>query len=225
MGSAPGWWLDPREKDFGPNAKYFNHDIAEAKKLLAAAGYADGFEVTSTYLGGPERGPDYQRLIEVREEFTRSIGIKINANLVDYRTVYIPKLRDGQGEYEGWAYSSGAPSADDAVAYMAWRWTPGSVFFLGFDSAGKGDHSGDPAPNDLVAKAKGELDVQKRKALIYDAQRLLGKAQYAISQPGNATEFQVAWPVLANFSVYSLDRRGIPFHWWIDETQAPIKKA
>ena len=33
-----GWWLDPKSKDFGPNAKYYQHDIAEAKKLIAAAG-------------------------------------------------------------------------------------------------------------------------------------------------------------------------------------------
>ena len=33
-----GWWLDPKGKDFGPNAKYYKHDLAEAKKLMAAAG-------------------------------------------------------------------------------------------------------------------------------------------------------------------------------------------
>jgi hypothetical protein len=26
-----GWWLDPQGKDFGPNAKYFKHDIVEGK--------------------------------------------------------------------------------------------------------------------------------------------------------------------------------------------------
>ena len=38
--SFRGFWLDPKSKEFGPNAKYFQHDLAEAKKLLSAAGYA-----------------------------------------------------------------------------------------------------------------------------------------------------------------------------------------
>ena len=32
------WWLDPQGKDFGANAKYYQYNLAEAKKLLAAAG-------------------------------------------------------------------------------------------------------------------------------------------------------------------------------------------
>jgi peptide/nickel transport system substrate-binding protein len=37
------------EREFGPNAKYFKRDIAEAKKLLAAAGFANGlnFKITA----------------------------------------------------------------------------------------------------------------------------------------------------------------------------------
>src|SRR5207302_7200595 len=56
-GTGAGWWLDPKGKDFGPNAKYFQHNPGEAKKLLAAAGYPNGFEVTSNQVTGPELGP------------------------------------------------------------------------------------------------------------------------------------------------------------------------
>ena len=37
-----GWLLDPLGKDFGPNSKYFKKDLAEAKKLVVAAGFANG---------------------------------------------------------------------------------------------------------------------------------------------------------------------------------------
>ena len=33
-----GWYADPRSKDFGANCKYVQHDVAEAKKLVTAAG-------------------------------------------------------------------------------------------------------------------------------------------------------------------------------------------
>ena len=38
------YWLNPKGKDFGPNAKNYQYDVAEAKKLLAAAGFASGLE-------------------------------------------------------------------------------------------------------------------------------------------------------------------------------------
>src|SRR6185436_10334484 len=44
-----GFWLDPKEKEFGENAKYYHHNIAESKKLLAAAGYPNGLDVVATY--------------------------------------------------------------------------------------------------------------------------------------------------------------------------------
>ena len=231
LGNAPGWWLDPRSRDFGPNAKYFQYDLTEAKKALTAAGFPNGLEVTSTYVAGTERGVDYQKTVEVREEFARQAGFKISTNLVDYNTVYIPKLRDGRGAFEGWAYTGGSSLAEDAVAYMIWRYySKGGVTFLGFDVNGRGDASGDPALDAMIDKAKGEPDDDKRRALVYDMQRLLAKACYAVSLPGSASSFQMAWPAVQNFGVYQTERRtsfgGVsPYHFWLDDTRAPLKRA
>jgi ABC-type transport system substrate-binding protein len=49
-GAWKGWWLDPRGKDFGPNTKFFKNDIAEAKKLMAAAGLASGTDLDIYYV-------------------------------------------------------------------------------------------------------------------------------------------------------------------------------
>ena len=49
-GAWAGWWLDPRSKDFGPNTKFFNQELAEAKKLMNAAGYAGGVDTDMYYV-------------------------------------------------------------------------------------------------------------------------------------------------------------------------------
>ena len=76
VGSYEGWWLDPKGKDFGPNAKYFQHDLAEAKKLLAAAGYPNGFETTSHYVTGPELGatPGFAAVLDGFDQGDRHHG-------------------------------------------------------------------------------------------------------------------------------------------------------
>jgi hypothetical protein len=58
-------------------------------------------------------------------------------------------------------------------------------------------------------------------------QRHLGKMQYSISRPGNASGFDLAWPAAANFRVFYGDSRAINNHYyttWVDDTKAPIKK-
>src|SRR5207248_10705217 len=60
-------WLNPKSKDFGENAKYFEHSVAEAKKLLSAAGYPNGVEVTSNTFTTGEYGTDFPKYTEILE--------------------------------------------------------------------------------------------------------------------------------------------------------------
>ena len=66
---------------------------------------------------------------------------------------------------------------------------------------------------------------QPGKAIIWDLQRYLGKAQYMVPNPGLADSFVLAWPVLQNYRVWIRDRRGDNYNWWLDDSQAPLKKA
>lgn len=219
------WWLDPRSKDFGPNAKYFEHNVAEAKKLMAAAGYAGGIDVTSHYIGGSELGSDWQKMIQVTEGMAAEVGFRAKANIIDYQKEYGPVIRDGKGKFEGWGYTSSAPSGNDAVTYYSWRFHRTGQVFLGHDAAGKGDGSGDPQADSLIERARREFDTQKRMALIHDLQRYLAKTQYCVPIPGFADGFALAWPVLGNYGVWEGDKRGVNYSWWLDDSQPPLKKA
>jgi peptide/nickel transport system substrate-binding protein len=223
------WWLDPRGKDFGPNAKYFQRNIEDAKKLLAAAGYPNGIEVTSSYIGGPQLGADFQRQVGVTDEFAKEAGINVKVNVIDYTSQYLTQYRDANGKYDGWLYRAGGSPANDATAYFSTLFHSkyGGPGFLGFDANGTGDGSGDPVLESLLDKARIEPDLDKRRALIHDIQRHLAKAMYAIPHPpGDASFFYTAWAAVQNFLVYRGDRRGsvsAVHTWWLDDTKAPLK--
>jgi peptide/nickel transport system substrate-binding protein len=104
-GVNEGWWLDPKGKDFGPNSQYFQHNVAEAKKLMAAAGYPNGIQdLISNYVAGPELpGADQDQALD---GMVNDIGMRVKAHPVDYAKDYIPIYRDGHGQFEGWAYTS-----------------------------------------------------------------------------------------------------------------------
>jgi ABC-type transport system substrate-binding protein len=225
---AGAWWLDPKGKDFGPNAKFMEYNIAEAKKLLAAAGYPNGVETTSTYIGGTQLGADFQRTVGVTDTFTADAGFKVTPKVIDYTAEYVPSIRDGNGKFDGWAYRAGGSPANDAVAYFSTLFHSkyGGPGFLGFDAAGKGDGSGDPELEAMINKARGEVDTARRRALVFEMERHLVKKMYAVPhEPGTATNFLMAWPALQNFQAFQGDRRTVVYNWWLDETKAPISRT
>jgi ABC-type transport system substrate-binding protein len=226
-----GAWLDPKDKSFGPNAKYLQHNPGEAKKLLGAAGYASGLDIpytviAGTQLGSPAGGAGLLQVVEVERGMVGESGFRIANHLVDYASDYLPHYRDANGNYEGLAYTVGAPAAQEPVAVIAWNFhSKSGVNFFGFDANGKSDNSGDPQVDTMIEKARMELDTEKRRAMVFDLQRYLIGKMYAVHVIGGATGFGVAWPALSNYGVFKSVRKREPWRWWIDETQPPLKKG
>ncbi|HLF78951.1 MAG TPA: ABC transporter substrate-binding protein [Dehalococcoidia bacterium] len=231
MGYVPGVTLDPRGKDFGPNAKYYTHDIAEAKKLLSAAGFPSGFEYTNHWPNFPGFGAAFPKQVAVMESFQQEIGLKVSSDPIDYNLKYLPEYVTQRGKHEGVLIALGAVTSPDPVDYYVWRYyskagvTSGAIF----QDQGSGDGAGDPKVDDLIDRAKGELDPKKQGAILADLQRYLGGMQYTVGSPGNATSFDLAWPAVKNYLTFQGDSRGAPtsfyYTWWLDETQAPLKKS
>ena len=230
MGPIPGVALDPRDKAFGENAKYLSLNVIEAKKLLAAAGFGEGFEYNANFVGSGNFGPTYPKQVETMNSFMREIGLKPNAVPIDYNLKYLPDFVTQRGKHEGVVFRIGAVTSPDAVDYYVWRFyskagaTSGAVF-TGPDG---GEMSGDVQVDTMIDKAKAETDAKKRVAILGDLQRYLAKMCYCVPNPGTATNFDVAWPVVKNFYTFQNDSRAINqgyYTWWLDQAQPPIKKS
>lgn len=221
---AAGWWLDPQGKDFGPNAKYFKHDIGEAKKLLAAAGFPDGFETTIHYPATPQYNleRDTEPVIGMLQEL---LDIKVNA-IQDYVRDYIPNDRDASGEYEGLgihSVSGTTPSVVSPVsALVAEHWPASGVTFHGYDVNGRGDKSGDPTLTAMLDKIRLERDTNAAKKQAQDIQRYLGKAMHSLVYPGGATGFDFAWPAVRNYRVWRGVSPWFTYQLWLDPSKAPL---
>jgi peptide/nickel transport system substrate-binding protein len=237
MGYLPDVTLDPRKKDFGPNAQYYSYKPDEAKKLVQAA-YPNGMpEIESKRITGAQFGLDHQDQVEVLDGWAREIGFKLAAKPIDYNLEYLPQIVTQQGKFSGMAYRFGATSSMDPLDYFVWRYwsksgpTSGSLGFGGPEGS-LGNQAGDPEVDRLIESALGEVDNTKRISTIQEIQRHLAKQQYGVLRPGLASGFTLAWPALGNVQVFQGDSRGFqpnapgsPYTWWVEPEQAPLKQV
>jgi ABC-type transport system substrate-binding protein len=221
IATQEGWWLDPQSSEFGENAKYFQYNLEEAKSLLSAAGYPDGFTAKSNYVTTPELG-QHPRSAEVVDGFISELGVNVEINPLNYQREYQPNYRDGRGQFEGWGYVAAVGGhGNSGIGRLAIEfWSKGGGAYKGFSLTGGNDQSGDSEVDALIEKARLEQDLETRRSLVHDIQRYLAKPMFSIPGPGYATGLTAAWPALANWRVWSGGRPN--YKLWIDETKAPF---
>ena len=218
-------WLDPQGKDFGPNSRYFKFDVAEAKKLLSAAGFPNGFPVQSTY---PVEGLALGRFAEPMDGMLNEL-LQLKIHNPNYANEYIPRWRDAQGSYEGWLYGSVTGTMPQVLhpvsALAAEYWPKGGTTFRGFSTSST-PKAGDPELTSMIEKARLEPDANAQRRLVHDIQRHLAKAMWGLNLPGGSTGFTLAWPALKNQSVWRVRQGASPvwnaYRLWVDQTQPPF---
>jgi ABC-type transport system substrate-binding protein len=230
MGYVPGVTLNPKdEKSFGPNAKYYSYNLAEAKKLLAAAGHSSGFSYTNHWPNFPGFGPNFPKYMQVIEASNQELGLKVSSDPIDYNLKYLPDYVTKRGQHEGIVVTLGAVSSADPVDYFVWRYYSKSGATSGaiFGDQGSGDGAGDAQVDSIIDKAKAEFDAKKQAAILGDLQKYLAEKQYCVTSPGLGTQYTLAWPAVKNYLTFQGDSRAINsfyYTWWLDDTEAPLKK-
>jgi peptide/nickel transport system substrate-binding protein len=207
-----GWYLDPKSKDFGANAKYVQHNVDEAKKLVAAAGSPNGAEVTFIHTEG-YMGV-WQKQFDMISGFASNSGaFKVKIVESSYaQGEFQRKYRDGRGQFEGVsARTDSAP--DDPTLNLVGH----------YNSKGAQYQGNDPTLEDLTNKMLREFDVRKRQQLGYEVQRYDAKASY-FPLFGSATIFELWWPVVRNVNVWQGGTNRTNATHFLDESKPPLKK-
>ncbi len=237
-----GYWMDPKDdKKFGPNAKFYTYDPAEAKKLITAAGFPSGLDTTLYFNGGTNYGTSYSRAAEVVAGFLNDGGIRAKLGPKEYQNDWLPNyhyaycLQWRAGKpivgFDGIAFRavSGYPTVASQIFQNLHR---DGAEFEGATVSGASPEQGDPEINGLIEKIKREFDIKKQQELSQEFQRTMAKRSYSVPNLPFATlAFTLNWPVIGNQSVWRSWPGGAGsvtesnLEQWIDDSKPPIGKA
>ncbi len=171
---SAGWgdyWLDPRGKDFGPAAAYMQHNVAEAKKLLDAAGFnaQKPFEFDMVY-PGVYYGRDWPTRVDTFQSMMSDAGIKVKHAAIDY-TKYIAGYWRGGATFAGINQKNGAqfpPGGGSSSSALDWL---GSYF------TSKGTNNAVstawPELEQMLLKQRQVTDFEASKKALQDVQRYI----------------------------------------------------
>jgi len=221
----PGMWLDPKGKDFGENAKYYEFNPAEAKKLLSAAGFPNGFEFK--HIQYP-LGFGQQPQQDVMDGMYANIGLKASQEKVTIPDIfnYIFPPQDKTKPAGNWkemlnTVDYGGP---DVGNYLLAHFSKRGNLFGGWDPNGKGATTeGDPFLNETTDKVLLEFDNNKRIELVREFQRYMAKKFYYHRYPGGVMTLALSWPVISNFGVWRGQNLNAFYTFeWLDDTKRPL---
>jgi ABC-type transport system substrate-binding protein len=214
------WWLDPKSKDFGPDAKFFQFDPSEAKKLLRAAGHTSA--IKTQFVISSSSPTDLDREAQILSNMIGAQGdFEVQFKKVDLASDWRPNYHFNSDKHEGMAYGffrNTFPDVDIPLFFFIKSGDP-QAGHLGPD--GKPDAMLDG----LYMKQRSETDFHKRLDIMKEIQRYCAKRMYTLSSAGDATRFELAQPWLGNWGMYrtyspdgSLANETFP-HLFIDSTR------
>jgi ABC-type transport system substrate-binding protein len=219
-----GYWLEPDGKEMGEAAKYFKLDLAEARKLLNAAGVTGKL---STKLSYPHNGYGavYQQAVQLLHGIIQESELfDVRLNPLDYQSDYIPNVHFGGSAIGAWDGIAVTPAAqgDD----------PGHQLLAQYHSGGNASRQPkgeDPKLDQMIDAQIRETDVDKRIQLIKDVQRYMVTTMVAIPFHYQAAGFTLSWPWVGNGGAVRGGNvpptESLPYLWFDKATYDRVKGA
>src|SRR5699024_9363560 len=145
---------DPPTIGYSKNIKRLPYDPEKAKKLLAEAGYPDGFEITFT--GTNENSISKQTEANIAAQLSK-VGIKVNVDSVP-KAIFYSKLARHEMDFYIFGWFDGAYDFGRTFSKLMH-----SVSDEGGYGSANGGSFGIKALDDQFAKANNIIDPAKRK--------------------------------------------------------------
>ena len=188
------YWLDPKGKDLGEGAAYFQFNVPDATKLMQAAGFNGPMKLNGIMQGNGNN------------QITSLVGMLTGSKLFDVSiqsltaTDYNHTIYNGSGDFEGLGLAQNMGVRGDIDQYLSTRWSPGGA--SGTQSMFPKVYDWYQKAQDLVTAQRQELDDKKRLSIILDLEKELAVQMPTVPYPGAANGFSLAWPYLANYGVF-----------------------
>lgn len=190
---APGQseWIDPKENDLGEGAKYFKHDVAEARKLVEAAGFNP--PVPAKYSYYTDNNQDVVKENQVMAQMITESGVfNMELDGLLYNTSWrTARNSEGMG-FTGVLHHQGAQVSAESI--FTQKYTVGGRNAVGTSPI--------PGVTDQIAKLRSEVDPLKHTAIIQDIEKRLALEFPDILRAGTVPGFTLHWPWFKNSGVF-----------------------
>jgi peptide/nickel transport system substrate-binding protein len=161
LGDRVATGINPMAFGWDPNLKPYRQDLAQAKKLLADAGYPNGVEITF-HEGPPIVEPAIQQTNDAIVADMAKAGFKVKRNYTGDNTILVARIKDGKGgPMFNWSWGYYSVFDADAILYDVFKCGEAYSYYCNKEL------------DDLIATGRSTLDQKKRAEIYVKAQKLL----------------------------------------------------
>ena len=218
IGGQHAAWLNPWEGQLGDASQYYDYNIEEAKKLLAAAGHTSPIK-------SPWLIPDInhnERTEAVRGAIADVGDFDVSeAKPMTYVPDYTIEVRDSHGDFDGVAWTGVGNLVEiDQLLFSVFHPSSDGSYYLGMGE--------DPEITRLVEAQRSALSKEDRDEVLKELQIYASETMYMVPVVGDFQTFYLYQPWIQNFDFHAtwspgignaVDATTLYLNRWIDETK------